>query len=290
MKLVDGVYELSESFMKNPQYVALDHDRIKEVSKLIVEKKFPIPKVDNAAVGIILELVAASINYCYWYGKSDVRPNGANSTLMYEIMMNSFYDFRYPDTRDFKKCIDRLCSNLAIYRFPLLEERISHLYQLLDFGLDFCIDINTTFFVKNPEENDKVLEYFLDELVASFPGFASDMFLKRASLFFLQLNRRFGIFADEISHLPVPADYQVPKMLEHYGCIKYNRHLKDIINSNQLIPKNSLQECEIRSATILVIKELCDITGFSTPTVDGFFFLNRYNSKDKFHLTITTDY
>jgi hypothetical protein len=293
MNLVENVYELSESFMNKAQYVTLDNNRIYEVAQVIKEdgiQEFPIPKIPKIIKGIVLELVAGSINYCYWYGRSDVRPNGANSTLMYETAMNAFYDFSEFDDNSFSQCIDRLCRMLSSSRFPLLEERINHLKQLIPHALDFCNEIGDSYFFGTGIKEERRIEYFFNKLIELFPGYASDMFLKRASLFFLQLNRRFGIMKDELLFLHVPSDYQVPKMLEHYGCIQYNNKLKTIINSNQLIPKHSLPECEIRSATILAIKKLCEITEHNVSQIDSFFFLNRHSSDNKFHLTITTDY
>ena len=177
---------------------------------------------------------------------------------------------------------------LAIERFPLIEERIRHMNQLIPYAIEFCIMIENRYGVGIGQDVD--LEYLLNEMVERFPGFASDMFLKRASLFFIQLHRRFGWFGDELQYLHVPADYQVPKMLEHFNCIVYEDNLKEAINSNQQIPKNSLEECEIRAATILAVREFCNLTGWNVSEIDSFFFLNRHSAENPFHLTITTDY
>jgi hypothetical protein len=130
----------------------------------------------------------------------------------------------------------------------------------------------------------------MQKMVSLFPGFASDMFLKRASLFFIQLFRRFGWFAEDLNNLHVPADYQVPKMLNHYGCIIYAEDLTDAIENNTIIEKHSQAECEIRAATVLAIKKLCDLTGWNVAEVDGYFFTRRHDATNPFHLTITTDY
>ena len=291
MKLVEDVFEIAESFMKNSKYVELNKHRINAMADTMLtagKPTFPIPEVKNPFKGIVLELVAASVNYCYWYGRSDIRPGGASSTWMYELLMNCFFDFDVPDYKKLSECLDRFGRAMSIHRFPLLEERIHHLNQLKKYSLDYCIAIENRYYVGIGGSAD--LTYFFTELVEKFPGFASDIFLKRSSLFFIQLFRRFGWLSDELDLLHVPADYQVPKMLEHYSCIHYVSSLKNDIENNQLIPKNSLQECEIRAATIVAIKKLCDLTDWNVAEVDAFFFLRRHDTKNPFHLCITTDY
>ena len=56
------------------------------------------------------------------------------------------------------------------------------------------------------------------------------------------------------------------------------------------IQKNSIEECEIRSATILVMRELCQLTGNNIADIDTYFFTQRNLVESPFHLTITTDY
>jgi hypothetical protein len=127
-------------------------------------------------------------------------------------------------------------------------------------------------------------------MVQIFPGYASDIFLKRAMLFFAQLNRKFGWFEEALKTAPVPADYQVPKMLEHYGILDYDEDLYFAIENEIQIPKGSLAECEIRAGTIISCMLLCRETGWGMPDVDGYFWLRRKEAQNPFHLTVTTDY
>ena len=290
MNLVNSVYEIAEQFMEHPEWVEIKYDNIETVANEMLQSGppvFTLPKVENVFVGIVLDLVASSVNYCYWYGKSTVRPNGASSTLMYYLLINSFYDFEKSNKQHFFECIDRFIKQLVIYRFPLLEERIKHLNELQFYSMRFCEDIETRYHC-----GIGLLEFpeLLSNLVSNFPGFASDIFLKRASLFFIQLHRRFGWFKDELKMLHVPADYQIPKMLSHFNCIAYHPVLQIMIDADDLIPKNSKIECEIRSATILTIRKLCELTDWNVAEVDDFFFAKRNDSDEKFHLCITTDY
>ena len=290
MKLVNSVYEISERFMKDPNYVYMNNKKIESVADDIikhVKPKFPLLDIENEYKGLLLELIAASINYCYWYGKHDIRPNGSSSTLMYELLQNAFFDYERRDFDLFRICIKRFIRLLSIRRFPLIEERVQHLDQIL---------INGESFIELLREEYKdgfryaSIDYWLNELVETFPGFASDIFLKRSSLFFIQLFRRFGWFEKDLHTLHVPADYQIPKMLYHFGCFTYHELLYSKIHTNKLIEKGSLMECEIRAATVLTIKKICEITNWNVAEVDGYFFTKRHEIDFPFHLTITTDY
>lgn len=293
MKIVENVFEIAESFMQNPRYVTMNHQRIKDLAETISKtepRPFPFPDNDiDPFNAIVRELVASSINYCYWYGKDTVRPNGANSTKMYELLEDAFKEFRYGSKVVFTRCLDRLKRSLLINRFPLVEERIKHLDELNPHALEIAIEIENRYNV-GIDNNGVNLGSLMEDIVMNFPGFASDIFLKRASLFFIQLYRRFGWFDDELPDLHVPADYQVPKMLEHFGCTEYDISLFRKIDHNELILKNSLEECEIRAANILTVKRLCELTLWNVSDIDSFFFLNRHSATNPFHLTITTDY
>lgn len=285
MNFTESVYELAESFMKEPQYVFIDSEIINNVASEMEtagKPTFPMPNIDDVYRAAVLELVAASINYCYWYGRHDVRPNKSSSTTMYQTLLRAFEGYLDPTVRtSFDQSIELFIEYLALERFPLLEDRARHLRELKEYAEDFTIGVY--------DSHDDISLHF-PQLVSSFPGFASDLFLKRASLYFIQLFRRFGWFADDLKNLHVPADYQVPKMLNFFGCIAYADELQFAIDSHIILPKHSQAECEIRAATVLTIKMLCEITGWNVAEVDAYFFLRRHDAQNPFHLTITTDY
>jgi len=281
-----GVFSLAEDFMATPVYVSIDEDNILKLSEEILKvgkKEFKPPEVKNPYKAVITELVGSSINYCYWYGKYNTKPGVSSSTYLWSLIDEAFSDYENDNNIKFKNCLSKLIMMLALGRFPLLEERVKHLTNLISFGEKFANEILTNYDKRSLNQLTRVL-------VGTFPGFASDMFLKRTFLFFIQLYRRFGWFKDELSDYPVPADYQIPKVLSHYKCINYNKQLKTMINSNTLIPKHSQMECEIRSATILSMRKLCELTKWNVADLDSWLFVNRDDYKGPFHLTITTDY
>ena len=289
MDLIENVFDIAESFMKESQYVFIGERKIKSVSEVMKkEGKTPFPTQEPYDIYKIalLELVGNSINYCYWYGRHDIRPGNASSTEMYrllEIAFKEYISIVRTTSVPFSTCIGTFIFLLSHSGFPMLEERVKHLKELLSGGEEFVRRIVS-------RHGDNYFYEHFSKLTSLYSGYGSDIFLKRASLFFLQLYRNFGWFEKSIKLLHVPADYQVPKILNHYGCINYVHSLEKKIKNNIHIPKHTREECEIRAATILACKKLCDLTGWNISDVDGWLWLRRKETTAPFHLTITTDY
>jgi hypothetical protein len=227
-------------------------------------------------IEVLKELVASSINYCYWYGTSDIRPNNVSSTAMYECLEYAFNQCKGFDIR-FDRIIYTMIELLSVNRFPMLEERKRHLLELLnDRRAENFVHAVTT------KQAD------IDMMCRYFQGFASDIFLKRASLFFIQIYRKFGWYKD--IELPVPADYQVPKILNHFGCLQYSARLEEDIYEGKLIPKHSIEEIQIRAATIKICEKMRQELGWHIGDVDTYLWTKRKLTDKPFHCTITTDY
>jgi len=280
-KYSNEVFDLSEKFLKCANYVKINNDKVKKVAAIIPNYEKPnfsfLKNSPDQFKNIVFELVSNSINYCYWYGRHNIRPNGASATMLYLLVEKSFEHFPH---QSFDLCIDQLKKYISLSRFPLIEERHKHLDELKLYGEDFCHAVN----------NDISLTSSFENLIKLFPGYASDLFLKRASLFFCQVYRRTNKFAQDLSFLHIPADYQVPKILKKLNCIKYSKGLREKIENNEHIPKYSPEECEIRAATIIVAKQLCNLTGWNVADIDGWLWLQKDTINSAFHLTVTTDY
>lgn len=289
MRIYDSVFKISERFLKENSPVRINNKQLDNIAELMIKEKpieFPIKKISMPDIfqEILQEFVGCAINYCYWYGLSTVRPLESSSGKMYSLVEKAFRDYQNGD--NFLICTQKLIELLSIERFPLLEKREKHLKELMEDGEDFCISISNAIFHKNKED----FYPFFEDMIKTFPGYASDIFLKRASLFFLQMYRQYGWFKSAMNILPVPADYQIPKMLHYFKCIEYDQYLLDIIKNETLIPKFSKEECSIRSATIIACKKLQEKTGWNISDVDGWFWLQRKEIDFPFHLTVTTDY
>jgi len=249
---------------------------------------------------IFYELMASAVNYCYWYGGGDIRPNGSGSTLMYKMLDNAFSSVScttwiYPDIfweGGILEIIDEFRNQICLSHMPMIKERVEHIEQIRETHNQYsgiawlatqCLPTD-----EKPESNR--VDTILNVLLAQFPSFAEDLFMKRAFLFLMQVNRRIGIFDDFIDIIPVPSDYQVPKMLEHFGCIRYGQKLGNKIRNGELIPKGSIEECTIRAATIMTCRHIAKVAGCSMDAVDNFLWCKRKECDSPFHLTVTTDY
>jgi hypothetical protein len=283
---LENVWALVEAFTKKPQHVKIDEEAIERLVPNFKDITVPQEKLPACVKSVpdllLYELYASSVNYCYWYGSSDVRPLDCNAHIMYRCLDEaagdrSLFDIpAYSVTQKFKEL-------MSLRRFPLIEERARHLRET-----DAYAKRAVTYIL------EEGVEAGLEKIIAWFPGLASDMFLKRAALFFMQVRRRSAALGkplfDDALQLPAPADYQLPKMLRFYGVLKYGPMLTMDIDNDVLIPSGSRKECEIRASMILACKKLSQKSGIDISTLDYWLWLNRKLCTDKFHLTITTDY
>lgn len=282
-KIIDKVRTMSLDFVGEGMPVNINQDKIAALAEtMIKEGKSVFPKQTteelNNAQTVLIELFASSINYCFWYGKYDFKPAG--SVDMYDIVGGAVKDkFEGVVAADF---VNAILDRLIFDRYPLIEDRTRHLLETSLGTQEFIM-----FVLMNRENDARVV---LHELVRRYPGFSSDMFLKRAFLFVTQLNRKLNFFKDSIDRIPVPADYQVPKMLEHFKCIEYKPALKEKIESHSIITRYSIEEVSIRGATIMTCDKLTELTGWTNSEVDAWLWLRRKECTKPFHLTITTDY
>lgn len=304
--IITSVWDLAGQFMTNPKFVTLNEEGIRKTAERIKEWKESVgPELwglPNCIQGddsnskmveklFIYELITNSVNYCYWYGRSDIRPNGADSTKMYRLLDESF-DYltelkkkaQYSSHHELEIIIGTFIEKLSRERFPLLDHRVRHLKELLDRS-----DLLSVIAL-SVERNNYDLNEWLDYLVTSFPGFGKDMFLKRAFLFIMQLYRRAGLFKDQIHLLPVPADYQVPKMLRWMRCIEYHEHVSTFVDNGIMLLEGSREECEIRAATIMACDRIASYVKCTCEEVDSYLWLNRKKCSDPFHLTVTSNY
>ena len=287
MDHIQQVWDLVEYFTVKSNYVFIKHGKIDQLAKQIKEKfedyepfwlGYPsgVHRDDDT---VLYELLAGSVNYQYWYGRHYIRPNEACADTMYKLLDESFFGDNYG-------IISRFSEKLVLNRFPSIETRIKHIEEVRR----SISPANVVDKISNYVTNGLLINDIIELMIKNLPGYASDMFLKRVFLFLMMMYRRLKWFKDEISIVPIPADYQIPKMLNYYDCLYYSPKLQDKIDCHEIIPSGSAMECEIRANSILACKLLAEEAGVTMCDVDTFLWLNRKKSNRPFHLTITTDY
>jgi len=308
MTALETAKDIAQKIMEDPYYVDLNNDKVdglaKEIKKCTVPAyQWPLPDINlssdsnMANVQIIFyELVASSVNYKYWYGKPLIRPNDSNAVKMYETLDKAFKQIipciNFTDSYC-RAVIETFMRLLTEERFPMISERTNHLKELLEPCTHFPSNLRGTHFSRWLSAEIGIIEPNLDlsmnELLVLFPGFAQDIFLKRASLFFMQLYRRKGWLKEEINKLVLPADYHIPNILRYFGCISYPPGVKNDLWEHKPVPEGSVLECEIRAAVIMVAEKMKE-KGVNPVQLDDYLWANKKLATTPFHLTITTNY
>jgi hypothetical protein len=122
-------------------------------------------------------------------------------------------------------------------------------------------------------------------------------FLKRAQIFVQDLSYLSKKYRQlQLKNLPLLtafADYKLPQMLRKYDVIGYTKNLSQRIDNYVLIPKNSREEIEIRSATIWCIELIRQkLNCYSAAEIDNALWLisqDQTNTKP-YHRTYTIYY
>lgn len=280
--------KIVDQFTENPTWVTINKEVLTKIANDLELNQTEFPEnvpptlpdgIESIPHYLEFEIIANAVNYCYWYGKHDIRPNDCSASKMYNALREAYKTF--PSRQGVEWTITRFMTNMSLERFPLIHQRYLHLQELKTGIIGIADEI---YGMKNNLEN--ALMY----LCGTLTTYSQDMLLKRASLFFMQVYRATGLFKDQINLLPIPADYQVPKMLRHLGILEYSPELKDIIWRGELIPAGSRMEIEIRASAIKACRIVSELTGYNSSQVDDWLWLNRKSCSDPFHLTITTDY
>lgn len=120
-------------------------------------------------------------------------------------------------------------------------------------------------------------------LAALFPeGFGRDPFRKKAILAVMMLASHMVSRGHDIRcNVPIPSDYQIPRILEYLGYIKLNGGLrKAIINGDRLLDAGSTPVTEFRAAAVVIANDIAVRIGRPDWMVDGALFNGLRNDRD----------
>jgi Potential Queuosine, Q, salvage protein family len=263
------------------KHVRIDAARLEDVFPPLKRfqdgwKHNPTPLTDDA---LCRNLATGAVNYCFWVGKANNLPAGGGSSLVWKA-----YEEAAAETNDIAGILMGFSKRIAALKFPLQTERMLMLHEITQ-GIETKLPILRSACCQGARISEA-----LDCLISLFPySYGQDPFLKRACLM-LEILHEETEFATEIETIPIPADYQDPKVLQAWGVLCYSDELNDKIQTGTMIPKGHPMEMEIRAATIRVGALIYSKYGIPAHITDRFIWMQRKYYPNPYHLTVTTDY
>lgn len=234
----------------------------------------------------IQSLVQCSLQYCFFYGNSKVRLDSIDSTWLHNTVTKALGDSfdREIDTTMINEWRKNIINELMSSNISMIRNRIQTINDVMTDDL-----INYGFLHNNIESS---LNY-MNTLIP----FRQDFFFKKAILAiyasnnFIHHNDR--KYLEEFMNLPVPADYQIPKMLRAMNLIDLPKSITDKIDNDEFFIPESEDELIIRGSALQACEMIKDVHGVSVQVIDNWLFSIR-NDKDykihKHHLCITENY
>lgn len=281
------MYELVASIVKHSEAVTINqtalearYPELQSVLRTYQSRSITIDHSLNAIEKqLLFFLMTGSINYCFWQGNSFHRPVPGGATVIWGDahtavqMHNNARDAIYA----YRTAINKL-------PLPLSESRQAYLGEL-----ELLLPDKITGYCQALLDNVDLTE-LAAQIVQDFPqSFGQDILFKRISLA-LELMHEETLLGTNVAALPVPADYQVPKVLRAWGILEYSEELNILVDQASELPRNGTFELEIRAATIEVGTRIYQSIKVPPHVADRHIWGLRKQFSTPHHLTITTDY
>lgn len=217
---------------------------------------------------ILFVFLVESMNFCFWkepYIQKTFEGNyyKRSAALFYAMLDKVITNKNF---LNINTLVNIQKENLALilggnHNIPFLDERYNNLMETIQIihkkGNQFYKEI---FSFKSSNE-------LLNYIVSQFPSFNDTSkyegkeicFYKRATLLvrdLFEISNTVKNNIKDIDDLLGGADYIIPRVLRHYGILKYSKRLSDIIDNKSLVLKDSTFEVEIRSNMLYVLELL----------------------------------
>ncbi len=218
--------------------------------------------------------VLDALNYCFWEDqgqpKWSIDYEGQNLSGYWALAgsLKRAYESDIPITNaEFlatisSKTVERIFEGHQ--RIPLFQKRVDNLREV---GQVLLQQYDGSF-VNLLEETKRSAIALVREVVEHFPSFndvatyrGETIYLyKRAQLLVADLYGAFegqglGEFWD-LDQLTIFADYKLPQVLRHYHILEYDSHLSDLVDNYITIDAGSVEEVEIRAATVQAVEKI----------------------------------
>lgn len=162
-------------------------------------------------------------------------------------------------------------------QIPLLEQRVNNIVEMANFLLR-RYDGRVTNLVKACDYSAPRIAL---EVTREQPSFRDGAIyknrwvwiLKRAQILPSDLSQLTSKYPDfvitDCDKLTAFADYQIPRVLRHYGILRYSDDLANAVDSLAILPVGSSEEVEIRAACIVACERIKQLmSGVSSSDVD----------------------
>lgn len=310
-----GVRKSTAYIVKNSCFVSVNQNKISDFAKLIrdrIRKNKPLSynqfgELNNSPQLIFLQ---DTINFCFWakkgepkwtveYPKGIVQDGWAGLTACFDRAISEgipILDCNYLKdiTLDDARYIFRSTNQVEI---PLLKERTNFLKQTAN-NLNQYFDGNAKNLIKKAQNNAVTI---VKAIIKYFPSFRDFSIYEKRKINFLKRAQicayDFSLLSEEkisnTDYLTIFADYKLPQILRTFGILQYNKKLANKIGNLILLEKNSLEEIEIRSATIWACELIAQEVQVAPSIIDNAIWYLSNNTKRKikpYHRVLTTNY
>lgn len=306
--------------IKKTKEVKINKDKVQEVARQWVATDLKVPdwpkeyhlKTRDEQKMLDYLIILDSVNFCFWNIKGrwaiDYKGHKYNGYYGWSLALKKFFEenpqkgsLEYLSKISFKEFKNILQGgrNLLLLkkRWQIIRAINSTIVEKYNNSKNFIESAGQKLSVLVPKIY-KELPYFND--VSVYNG-KKVYFLKRAQILCAEIwgafnGKEIGEFQD-LDYLTCFPDYKVPQALNHFGLIEYSQKLDRKIKNRILIPHNSKEEIEIRSATVWGVEYLKEAlakegTQFRPFEVDWILWNKgrEVNMEKSYHLTRTIFY
>lgn len=233
----------------------------------------------------IFNAVNASLQYSFFTAHASIRFDGIDSQWVIRMLDEVFEEVKVTSVTDVYRTKGFIIQRLIESNITLLKSRVETIEEIFT-------KLNFYEYGKCYADVECSIQ-MLSKLIC----FKQDLFFKKG-LFAVMMTSRmipelktiYPDYAKALSTLPVPADYQIPKMLRHYGLIEFSDVLAEMVNGSVLLQENSEMELNIRAATVQACGVIARNNSISEEVVDAYLFMKRKESSMRHHLCMTESY